>query len=123
MKVYVLIHSYDEGSEVRGIYTTHELATEAMTVSEYGRSESINHEYWIEHNEYCCGVDEVEVLDHLELPYHGPKNIDLRTITQNRGGWLVPASFAEIIGRSIFSENVYRVSLVDSTGYIEKEEP
>jgi len=116
VKVYVLLHSEEEGgSTVRGVYTTQELADEALTVSEYAHSEggSFEHGWWWKHSEYCCGVDEVEVLDHIELPYHGPENIDLNTVDR-RGGWVVPDTFVHDMA-DIFASDMVRTYLVDNS--------
>lgn len=110
MKVYVLFHAdIEDDRYVRGVYATEALATEALIWDEY-------HEYsgrgsWSRHNEHCCGVDEMELLDHLELPFHGPEPYE---VGKGRGGRIFSPAIADALASSVFEQSIYRVALVDN---------
>jgi hypothetical protein len=73
MTVYVLFHAdIEDDRYVRGVYANKELAEEALVWDEYRDG------YRRGHHVSCCYVDEMELLDHVELPFHGPEHREMR---------------------------------------------
>lgn len=71
MKVYVLFHAdIEDDRYLRGVYARREDAEADVSVNEaWGKPES---PYRRRHGDWCCSVDEEEVLEPAELPQHGP---------------------------------------------------
>lgn len=72
MRVYLVLHSDDEGGYIiRGVYATEALAEQALTVHE-AHLPTNGRVWFMPHDRWCCSVDEMDVEADVELPYHGP---------------------------------------------------
>lgn len=76
MRVYVLFHAdIEDDRYVRGVYARREDAEADVGVHEFWGPEG---QYRRRHNDYCCEVEELEVLESAGLPQHGPFRDELR---------------------------------------------
>lgn len=78
MRVFILFHAdIEDDRYVRGVYSTRTAAEGDIAADEWS-SAGGGREYRRRHHEFCCSVDEVEVLDASEPRRYGPFVDELR---------------------------------------------